>query len=259
MGENKEIEENLLRLLDSGVKENILLAFQLQQNIQSPLFEERVKTYQAAAILARRGSIIHTSKIADLIINVGNIDNIKEVKLRHSKIDSVPNEIGSLVNLENVSLTQIWHKPIGKIPDTIGKLKKLKILEAERCELSTIPESIANLTQLEELNLSFNPLGIIPDFIKELQNLTSLSLYDTALTSFPTPILSLNKLRYLNLASNKISSLPDELFELKNLEVLDLRYNELTEISDNTKMKFKMRQKLTQRYGEARRNTEFFV
>jgi hypothetical protein len=26
-----------------------------------------------------------------------------------------------------------------------------------------------------------------------------------------------------------------------------------------TKMKFKMRQKLTQRYGEARRNTEFFV
>jgi hypothetical protein len=28
---------------------------------------------------------------------------------------------------------------------------------------------------------------------------------------------------------------------------------------NNTKMKFKMRQKLTQRYGEARRNTEFFV
>jgi hypothetical protein len=30
-------------------------------------------------------------------------------------------------------------------------------------------------------------------------------------------------------------------------------------LPNNTKMKFKMRQKLTQRYGEARRNTEFFV
>lgn len=71
---------------------------------------------------------------------------------------------------------------------------------------SAIPPGIANLTNLEILNLTNN-------HIEEL----------------PVSISSMPKLRILNLSINRLSSLPRGFGAFPVLEVLDLSYNNLDE------------------------------
>jgi Leucine-rich repeat (LRR) protein len=54
-----------------------------------------------------------------------------------------------------------------------------KLLLSEN-QITSLPESIGNLTNLEELDLSGNELSVLPETIFNLNNLTKLSLSNNA-------------------------------------------------------------------------------
>jgi hypothetical protein len=88
--------------------------------------------------------------------------------------------------------------------------------------LATLPASIAEVTALEELDLSFNELTALPDTIGGLDRLETLRLHRNRLGELPESIGLLGALRVLVLSGNPLAEVPVEVFELPELEELHL-------------------------------------
>jgi internalin A len=93
-------------------------------------------------------------------------------------------------------------------------------------KLTEVPESIAQLTDLQELNLSNNKLMSLPESIAQLSNLKEIHLYQNQLMSLPEAIGQLPNLKDLNLSNNKLMSLPEVIAQLTNLQGLYLHGND---------------------------------
>jgi len=89
--------------------------------------------------------------------------------------------------------------------------------------VSLLPDSIGDLTNLEELFLFESNISLIPATIGHLKNLERLMLRDTTtLKNLPDEIGGATNLKYLNLNGTIISSIPGSIGNLKNLKVLEL-------------------------------------
>lgn len=67
--------------------------------------------------------------------------------------------------------------PLDELPEEIGTLKNLKRLYIENhYDLQTLPESMANLTQLEKVSFARTGLGVLPSWLMNCPNLTALNV-----------------------------------------------------------------------------------
>ena len=85
-------------------------------------------------------------------------------------------------------------------------------------QLTTLPDSISDLTNLRKLYLSGNRLT---SFARP-QGLTSLARPLCGLTSLPDSISLLTNLEELYLLGNKLKTIPDSISTLTNLQYLSL-------------------------------------
>ncbi|MCF6306821.1 MAG: Two component regulator three Y domain protein [Flavobacteriaceae bacterium] len=95
----------------------------------------------------------------------------------------------------------------------------------------TIPNSIGQLTNLENLELSFNKLeGTIPSEIGNLKSLKVLAFNGNNLFgSIPTTIGNLSSLNQLHLSSNQLTgTIPQSVTKLEYLEILNVFDNDLS-------------------------------
>jgi leucine-rich repeat protein SHOC2 len=125
----------------------------------------------------------------------------------------------------------LYQKQISKLPDSIGNLSELVSLRLVDNRLSALPDSIGNLIKLRELRLYKNQLKTLPDSIGSLQNLSWLSLSLNRLTVFPEIITELSNLTGLLLNGNQMVVLPQSITKLTNLTYLDLTGNPLMDLS----------------------------
>jgi leucine-rich repeat protein SHOC2 len=100
-------------------------------------------------------------------------------------------------------------------------------------EITMLPDTIGNLSNLTYLNLSGNQLTILPDAIGNLSSLSGLELSENKLTELPSTIGNLNCLSCLNLCNNQLTKLPKDVCNLLHLSRLDLSNNKLSELPDN--------------------------
>jgi len=100
-------------------------------------------------------------------------------------------------------------------------------------ELTSIPESICSLINLQKLYLSNNKITNIPEFISSLIHLRQLILSNNQITSIPESICSLINLQELYLYNNKITNIPYYISSLINLRKLHLSYYEITNIPES--------------------------
>jgi leucine-rich repeat protein SHOC2 len=125
----------------------------------------------------------------------------------------------------------LYQNQISKLPDSIGNLTDLVSLRLTDNRLTTLPDSIGNLTKLRELRVYRNQLRNLPDSIANLQNLTWLSLSLNRLTVFPGSIAELTNLTGLLLNGNQMVALPHSITKLTNLTYLDITGNPLMDLS----------------------------
>lgn len=93
-------------------------------------------------------------------------------------------------------------------------------------------ETLEELYNLKELDLSKENLTEIPDSIGNLINLRTLLFYNNKLTKIPDSIGNLYNLELLNLRDNNLTEIPDSLKNLSNLKYLYLGHNRLIKIPD---------------------------
>ncbi|KAG2426244.1 hypothetical protein HXX76_013002 [Chlamydomonas incerta] len=103
-------------------------------------------------------------------------------------------------------------------------------LDLTDARLSELPAEVAELTELEELQLSGNCLTRLPDFISRLTALRRLGLAGNLLTELPPGLGALTALEGLWLHGNLLTSLPPQLGQLGALRALSLAGNCISQL-----------------------------
>ncbi|HST52411.1 MAG TPA: COR domain-containing protein [Pyrinomonadaceae bacterium] len=109
-------------------------------------------------------------------------------------------------------MSNIFRRLTGKATDPMSPAEA-RIQEARRNHATSLDLSGMNLTEL-------------PESITQLSQLQMLSLDDNQLTTLPESITRLSRLQRLSLDNNQLTTLPESLRELKGLERLYLHRNE---------------------------------
>jgi len=172
------------------------------------------------------------------LLNSGEEGQINQAILLNESYGLIDQEIGDLliptVIMSGRYNTQEHWKQDGLGWELLEKYpkhplwKNLLKLDFQYFNLTSLPSSIGNLTNVYELLLRENNLTSLPKEIGNLRNLYNLSVSLNNLKSIPKEIGKLKNLLYLDLYSNNLSSLPKEIGNLKNLEQLYLTENNLT-------------------------------
>ncbi|MFX1259336.1 MAG: hypothetical protein ACFFAN_15890 [Promethearchaeota archaeon] len=122
---------------------------------------------------------------------------------------------------------------LSTLPESISNLTSLQILRLEANKLKALPQSIGNLKSLEYLNLRHNQLTTLPESIGNLSSLNELDLSNNMSITLPKSMENLSSLQKLNLVRTKLRILPGFLGNLKSLNVLDLRFNWLKSLPES--------------------------
>ncbi len=132
--------------------------------------------------------------------------------------------------LDRLDKLNLRHCGLSTIPESIGNLSDLTSLDLYNNELKVLPASIGNLSKLTNLNLNHNQLTNVPDSICQLSNLTTLILSNNQLTGLPDTITNLSKLTHLGLEYCQLASLPASITQFPSLTHLELNHNQLTSL-----------------------------
>jgi Leucine-rich repeat (LRR) protein len=156
----------------------------------------------------------------------------------------LPRDRHVLINLEELDLS--WHS-CSEIPKQIKYLKNLKKLRFSKSrdglqppfmknsdgldEIEEIPDWIAELENLEELDLSNNKISYIPNVIGKLKNLKKLYLHNNRIIFVDEELASLCKLEVLWIRGNSFSVLDDYIDSLKKVAHFDIDWKQKNKIS----------------------------
>ena len=120
-----------------------------------------------------------------------------------------------------------------EVPESLSELTWLEQLDLDQNQLKSIPESLGSLTRLRQLFLSDNQLKSIPESTGNLTWLESLYLDDNRLESIPESLGSLAQLTWLQMRHNRLESIPESLGSLVRLKSLALSHNQLKSIPES--------------------------
>lgn len=103
----------------------------------------------------------------------------------------------------------------------------LKELGLAANKLTALPQSLANLANLEVLRVEENALASLPERIGDLKRLHTLSAHSNQLAKLPSSFAALTNMQTLDLKKNRLESTSECLSSLLKLKFLDLRQNRL--------------------------------
>jgi hypothetical protein len=96
-------------------------------------------------------------------------------------------------------------------------------------QLTTLPESMQNLTKLLDLYLDNNELRFLPEWFGALISLETLWLSGNHLTKLPDSFVELEALQSVLLMENRLTSFPNEMNRLISLEFINVFGNDMSE------------------------------
>ncbi|MEW6615891.1 MAG: hypothetical protein AB1401_10555 [Thermodesulfobacteriota bacterium] len=178
--------------------------------------------------------------------------NLKELEIScQENLEDLPEEVGKLKKLERLIIDNGNGCQINiTIPSSIGQLQNLKILilygaidpreigsrkPVPPSKIKKLPESIAKLQNLEELNLGRNGLQTVPAEIASLKKLRRLALDYNDIHHIPAFVGDLKNLREFSIRSNGGIKLPQSLAKLKGLKVF--MGNNFLKLKDQKKLR----------------------
>ncbi|XP_013407803.1 malignant fibrous histiocytoma-amplified sequence 1 homolog [Lingula anatina] len=129
--------------------------------------------------------------------------------ISHNCLKEFPKGVLKLASLERLDIND---NKIIKIPAEIEKLVNLKVLRIHKNKLTKpLPQNLAKLVSLLELNVSNCNLANIPEFIPEnLSNLTTLDIRYNRIVKLPLNFHKLTKLKCFVFVKNPLKNPPIE-------------------------------------------------
>ncbi|MFX0069972.1 MAG: leucine-rich repeat domain-containing protein [Candidatus Hermodarchaeota archaeon] len=134
---------------------------------------------------------------------------------------------GVKIKDNNVIGLSLYYQELSTLPESIGNLSSLNELFLYENQLTNLPDSLGNLKYLKELSLGRNKFTTLPESIGHLSSLQTLDLSYNQLTTLLESIGNLTSLQTLNLYGNQLTNLPDSIGNLKSLQELILIRNKL--------------------------------
>lgn len=88
---------------------------------------------------------LHNNKLDSLPENIGDLQNLREIRIDHNQITRLPD---SICTLQHLRLLHIDGNPITSLPEEIGKLSELLDLGIGSCSIDRLPQSFTKLSKL---------------------------------------------------------------------------------------------------------------
>lgn len=121
----------------------------------------------------------------------------------------------------------VWPEVATAKSDNRHEIKLSGAAISKRISESGLDGSVFQLTGLNLLNISETCLTTIPDDIKRLVNLQSLLLYGNKIEQFNDNITLLPKLKVLDLSRNQLTAISDGLNKMKELASINFSSNQI--------------------------------
>ncbi|KAH9500463.1 hypothetical protein Btru_071993 [Bulinus truncatus] len=168
-------------------------------------------------------------------------DTVGELNVSSNNLRSVSYEIRHLKRLEKLDLSKNGIRcssgsDFTGLPQEMAQLAGLTEVNLSECNLPFIPPVIFKMSSLKVLNLSRNKVNILLPDIGQLTNLVQLNLQQTNITTLPMEISQCLDLEEIYLWGNSIQSLPDTLSSMTKLRVLAFNYRSFCGVVDTPYM-----------------------
>lgn len=172
--------------------------------------------------------------------DIGKFNNLKVLEIHcFSNLEDLPQEIGNLTSLETLNMDEGNGCQMNvSLPSSIGQLTNLKVLNLdgaldytyskddtghiskEQYKVKKLPQSIANLQNLEELDLERNGLKSVPPQVYSLKKLKILRLdYNNDIHEISDSISNLTNLKELSIILGPSVKLPESMKAFKGLKI----------------------------------------
>lgn len=154
--------------------------------------------------------------LGDIPAIVGNFSHIGSLEMDNVGASAGLNTfLRNFTNLRTLSLTG---NQLSRIPQAIAAMPELVDLDLSNNLIYLTPESMTTLggmEQLQTLNLSFNPaLGRVPS-VASMGRLQHLALRSTGIAAWPVGVNDLPDLQTLDLRDNLIEQIPETVFKAR--------------------------------------------
>ena len=156
------------------------------------------------------------------------LTNLEEISLGNNNFAFA--DINSfLQSFPHVKILDLSHLGLTSVPQKIATLTNLQSLNLSNNKISQDFSNLSTLLSLKDLNLSGNELTKIPIELSTLTLLNSLDVSNNIFApNYATVLSNLKNLEWLSLANNQIENFPSELSQLKSLIHLNLSDNKLS-------------------------------
>ncbi|KAI5062489.1 hypothetical protein GOP47_0023028 [Adiantum capillus-veneris] len=145
------------------------------------------------------------------------------------EIEWVPESIGKMTWLMELNLSG---NRLTKLPDSVGDLVNLVNMDVSLNQLTVLPETIGRLTCLKTLILDNNKFEELSHTIGQCTALIELSASFNQLKALPEATGKLTQLHSLDVHFNKLGSLPTTIASMAGLVDLDASFNEIHRIPE---------------------------
>ena len=150
-------------------------------------------------------------KLEDLPEELGRLQKLEELVIDNgngcSMNVALPRSVGRLANLRVLRLygaldgrdvgaeEPARNAPSKPLPDTLAELQRLEELDLGRNGLRSVPAQVASLRGLKKLSLDYNDIRQLPSFVGDLPNLQELSVNANGGITLPASLSRLKGLK----------------------------------------------------------------
>lgn len=155
----------------------------------------------------------------------GQLEGTRRLALSEN-LNTFPEQILSLA--DSLEVLDLSNNQLSSLPDSIAQLHKLKIIFISNNQFTTLPEALGQCANLEMIGIKSNKIRHVAENSLP-PKLRWLTLTDNLIETLPDSLGERPRLQKLMLAGNRLTALPSTLSHAHNLELLRISANELTE------------------------------